>query len=185
VFNDNSELLVERLDKDVISEHPNYVLIGVGGNDCNFNWEEVAKNPEKKHEPVVSMIDYIENIKRIVIEVKESNITPILLTLPPLDPVKYYQFIANRYGTVISHWISSCGGIEHWHSLYNLHLKTLITQLDVSSIDVRSALKKAGNITNFISDDGIHLNSLGYSEMGSIIYKELLLLTNSDKTQIQ
>ena len=33
------------LRKDVISENPDIVLIEVGGNDCNFNWDEVAKHP--------------------------------------------------------------------------------------------------------------------------------------------
>ncbi|MFT8321291.1 MAG: GDSL-type esterase/lipase family protein [Bacillus sp. (in: firmicutes)] len=178
VFNDNSALLVERLNKDVISEKPNYVLIGIGGNDCNFKWDEVAKFPEENHEPIVPIADYIDNIKNIILQVKESNIKPILLTLPPLDPVRYYQFIASRYGNTIGHWVSSCGGIEHWHGLYNLQLKKLIQQLNIPSIDVRSALKKAGEWTDFISDDGIHLNSNGYQEMSKIIYQELLLLTN-------
>ena len=41
VFNDNSDLLLARLEKDVIMEKPVFVIIGIGGNDCNFQWEEV------------------------------------------------------------------------------------------------------------------------------------------------
>ncbi|MGP7815879.1 SGNH/GDSL hydrolase family protein [Niallia sp. 01092] len=181
VFNDNSRLLVERLNKDVISERPNYVLIGIGGNDCNFIWDEVAKFPEKNHEPIVSMTEYINNIKNIILQLNEYNIKPILLTLPPLDPVRYYQFIVKKYGTSVGHWISCCGGIEHWHGLYNLQLKKLIQQLNISSIDIRSALKNAGELTDLISDDGIHLSSVGYIEMSTIIYHELLLITNNEQ----
>ncbi|WP_445487150.1 SGNH/GDSL hydrolase family protein [Niallia sp. 03133] len=177
VYNDNSQLLVERLNKDVLSEKPNYVLIGIGGNDCNFKWDEVAKHPELSHEPIVPIPEYINNIKNIIAQVKESNIKPILLTLPPLDPVRYYQFIASKYGHTIGHWVSSCGGIEHWHGLYNLQLKNLINQLNIPSIDIRSSFKKTGEITDYISDDGIHLTAIGYKEMSKIIYEELVLLT--------
>lgn len=184
VFNDNSDLLMKRLEKDVLSEEPNYVLLNVGGNDCNFKWQEVAENPESDHDPIVPINRYIENIGQMVTKMKQSNITPILLTLPPLDPVRYYKFIADRYGTTISHWISSCGGIEHWHSLYNLQLNKLIEQLNLPSIDVRTALKKAGNITDFISDDGIHLNSEGYKKMSDVIFEEMHRLTVGNKEQL-
>ena len=30
---------------------PDVVLIEYGGNDCDFNWDEVAKNPEADHQP--------------------------------------------------------------------------------------------------------------------------------------
>ncbi|CAI9385956.1 SGNH/GDSL hydrolase family protein [Niallia sp. Sow4_A1] len=184
VFNDNSDLLMKRLEKDVLSEEPNYVLLNVGGNDCNFKWQEVAENPDSNHDPIVPINQYIENIGNMVAKMKQSNITPILLTLPPLDPVRYYKFIADRYGTTISHWISCCGGIEHWHSLYNFHLNNLIEQLNLPSIDVRTALIKAGNIADFISDDGIHLNSAGYKKMSNVIFEEMLRLTGGQKEQL-
>ncbi|WP_018664090.1 SGNH/GDSL hydrolase family protein [Heyndrickxia acidiproducens] len=173
VFNDNSDLLVKRLQKDVIQEKPDAVLICIGGNDCNFKWDEVAKHPEEAHIPIVPPDRYIANLKHIVGEIKEKGITPILLTLPPLDPKRYYQSISARFGKSISHWIGLTGGIEHWHGNYNRRLKSLIQQLNVSSIDVRSAIKKAGDLKDLISDDGIHLTAKGYNVMGRKIFKEL------------
>jgi isoamyl acetate esterase len=184
VFNDNSHLLLKRLEKDVLSEKPNYVLLNVGGNDCNFNWQEVAESPNSNHEPIVSVQQYMENIKQMVTKMKQSNITPILITLPPLDPVRYYKFIADKYGTTISHWISCCGGIEHWHSLYNLQLNKLIEQFNLPNIDVRTALKKEGNATDFISDDGIHLNADGYRKMSEVIFEEMLRFIEGEKPRL-
>ncbi|MGG0414070.1 SGNH/GDSL hydrolase family protein [Peribacillus simplex] len=65
VFNDNSDLLVSRIEKDVMSEKPDIVLIEVGGNDCNFHWDEVAKNPEGDHKPIVPIERYLENITQL------------------------------------------------------------------------------------------------------------------------
>ncbi|MDO7485687.1 hypothetical protein Q5O89_07035 [Peribacillus frigoritolerans] len=36
VFNDNSDLLVSRIEKDVMSEYPDIVLIEVGGNETSI-----------------------------------------------------------------------------------------------------------------------------------------------------
>ncbi len=174
VFNDNSDLLLSRVEKDVIDEHPDYVIINIGGNDCNFKWDEVAKNPEDEHQPIVPIERYMENLKKLIQRIQETNSIPILMTLPPLDPVRYYKLLAQTYGSSISHWISLQGGIEHWHGLYNRSLNSLAEQLNVLKIDVRTAMKHAGNLNDFISDDGIHLTGEGYKTMSSAIFSSLV-----------
>lgn len=173
VFNDNSDLLLKRLDKDVIEEHPDFTIIGIGGNDCNFEWKEVAENPGENHNPIVPIERYIENLKTMIFTLKEEGITPIILTLPPLDPVRYYQYISKQYGSAISHWISMVGGIEHWHGMYNQALNKFVDGIDAIKIDVRTALKKAGDLSQYISQDGIHLTPIGYQEVSKTIFKEL------------
>lgn len=183
VFNDNSDLLLTRLEKDVIEEHPSYVIIGIGGNDCNFHWDQVAENPENEHTAIVPIDRYIQNVKSIITKVKDNGITPILLTLPPLDPVRYYENISKNFGPQISQWICKVGGIEHWHGMYNRHLKKLIDELDVMKIDVRSSIKQAGDLFELISDDGIHLTEKGYKELAMKIYDDLLCMIDT-KTMI-
>ena len=173
VFNDNSDLLVNRVEKDVISENPDIVLIEVGGNDCNFNWDEVAKHPDSKHEPIVPIERYLDNIAYLVKEFRNKQVTPVILTLPPLDPARYYRFVADQFGTSIGHWVSYVGGIEHWHGMYNRQLKQLAEKLKAPLIDVRLYLKSAGDLDQLISDDGIHLTSKGYQCMSESIFKEL------------
>jgi lysophospholipase L1-like esterase len=173
VFNDNSDLLLQRLNKDAISENPDYVIIGIGGNDCNLRWDEVVKYPEKEHQAIVPIDRYLDNVKKIVTNLRESGITPIVLTLPPLDPVRYYKHLVSQYDKSISHWICMIGGIEHEHNLYNRRLNHLLEQLNVIKIDLRTALKKAGDFSELISDDGIHLTSEGYKEMSIVIFNEL------------
>lgn len=173
VFNDNSHHLLERLEKDVIMERPQYVIIEIGGNDCNFKWKEVAEKPWEEHKAIVPMNQYIENIKSIITNLKEHQITPVIATLPPLDPVRYYKNISDKYSPSISHWISEVGGIDYWHGLYNRNLNRLAEECSTLKVDVRSALKKAGDLVEFISDDGIHLTAAGYKVLGEEIYRNI------------
>ncbi|MFB6467162.1 SGNH/GDSL hydrolase family protein [Cytobacillus sp. Hz8] len=183
VFNDNSDSLVQRLEKDVIKQHPDYTIIEIGGNDCNFIWKNVAEMPEEKHLPIVPLERYIENVKTIISRLKEEGITPVILTLPPLDPVRYYQYLVNLYGKSISHCISTVGGIEHWHGLYNRALNSFVDGMDAFKIDVRTALKKAGDLSQLISDDGIHLTSKGYQELSQSIFRELTKIQGKNEWQ--
>ena len=176
VFNDNSELLLNRLEKDVISERPNYVIVEIGGNDCNFRWEEVSANPLDEHQPIVPLNLYLENLKTIITNLQQNNITPIIATLPPLDPVRYYKNISGRYSPSISHLISELGGIDHWQGLYNRQLNKVADELNVLKVDVRTAIKKAGDLVDLICEDGIHLTAAGYKAFGEEIYRNINLL---------
>ncbi|WP_044022283.1 SGNH/GDSL hydrolase family protein [Bacillus sp. SG-1] len=184
VFNDNSELLLNRLEKDVIKERPNYVIIEIGGNDCNFNWHEVAEKPWEKHQAIVPMNQYLDNLKAIITNIKQHDIIPVVATLPPLDPVRYYKNISEKYSPAISHWISEVGGIDYWHGLYNRNLNKLTEEYNILKVDVRSALKKAGNLMDFISDDGIHLTEEGYKILSQEIYRNIEKWSAEENTHL-
>ncbi|MBM7646168.1 lysophospholipase L1-like esterase [Scopulibacillus daqui] len=173
VFNDNSDLLVKRLDKDVLSQKPDAVLIQIGGNDCNFHWDEVAKRPDDEHEPIVPLNRYLNNIKVMIDQIKEMGAVPILSTLLPLDPKRYYEHISRMNNKSIAHWIAACGGIEHWHGMYNRALKKIIKSNHVLSIDIRTAFKESNDLSVLLSDDGIHPSPEGYSVMAGIIKQGL------------
>ncbi|MBM6616970.1 SGNH/GDSL hydrolase family protein [Bacillus suaedaesalsae] len=173
VFNDNSNLLIDRLERDVFHEKPDYVIIEIGGNDCDFSWSEVSENPTKFHEPTVPLDRYIVNLKFIILKIRNEGITPILSTLPPLDPVRYYNRITKSFSTQVSHWICKLGGIEYWHSQYNNAVQKVAEELDVMLIDVRKAIKNAGDVNGLISEDGIHLTEKGYEEFATEVFQRI------------
>ena len=42
---------VSKLENHISKENPDIVLLEYGGNDCAFNWDEVADNPDANHLP--------------------------------------------------------------------------------------------------------------------------------------
>ncbi|MBD8070423.1 SGNH/GDSL hydrolase family protein [Bacillus sp. PS06] len=173
VFNDDTDLLIKRLDQDVLDEKPDYIIIKIGGNDCNFSWSEVAQNPDDEHDARVPLDRYMDNLKSMLVKVKSEGIIPILSTLPPLDPVRYYNSITNNFSSEVSKLICRLGGIEYWHSKYNRAIKLVAEELDVLVIDVRSAIKGAGDSKELISDDGIHLTEKGYEVLAMEIFESV------------
>jgi len=173
VFNDNSDLLVARLDKAVLGQHPDYVLIEIGGNDCNFHWDKVASAPDESHEPIVPLERYLDNVTKMVQRIRQAGVKPIVMNLLPLDPVRYYARIYEINGPGIAHWIAWCGGIEHWHGMYNRRLVQLISHLEVPTIDVRTPFKRTADFSELLSDDGIHPTVKGYHVMAGVIASAL------------
>ncbi|WP_132748011.1 SGNH/GDSL hydrolase family protein [Scopulibacillus darangshiensis] len=176
VFNDNSDLLLSRLDKDVLSLKPQVVLIHIGGNDCNFHWDQVESCPEEDHAAIVPLERYINNIKKMAERIKAAGAEPVLFTLVPIDPARYYKYLMTMYKSAIAHWIGLCGGIGYWHGLYNRALNEWITSSGIRSIDIRNAFKGKADLNDLINDDGIHPSAEGYSAIADIVADQLRLL---------
>ncbi|MFD1677400.1 SGNH/GDSL hydrolase family protein [Alicyclobacillus fodiniaquatilis] len=172
-FNDNSDTLLARLDKDVLALQPDVVLVEIGGNDCNFRWGEVAASPEANHQPYVPLRRYIDNVTNLVKRIRDIGATPIFLTLVPLDPVRYYQYLAKAFGKQIAHWIALCGGIEYWHTGYHHALRQRLRELQVSEIDVREQDGQVVNWQDMLSEDGIHLTASGYQALSRVVFLAL------------
>ncbi|MCO7176691.1 SGNH/GDSL hydrolase family protein [Sporolactobacillus kofuensis] len=170
VFNDNSDLLVKRLDQDVLSLHPDLVFINIGGNDCNFPWDQVAKLPDSEHVPIVPLDRYLTNVTELISRISSSGALPVILSLLPLDPARYYQSLMQHYNHSIGHWIGMCGGIEHWHGMYNRALKELCQKTGAKLIDVRSAFKQKGEFNELINEDGLHPTAKGYQALAEIVF---------------
>ncbi|MFT8930206.1 MAG: SGNH/GDSL hydrolase family protein [Sporolactobacillus sp.] len=173
VFNDNSDLLLQRLDKDVLELQPDLVLINIGGNDCNFRWDQVALLPEEEHVPIVPLARYLRNVKEIADKISKSGAVPVLLSLLPLDPVRYYQSLMAHYSQNIGHWISYCGGIEHWHGMYNRALKGCAEKWRIPLFDIRTAFKKKGDLSQLLNEDGLHPTPAGYQAMADSLLTAL------------
>ena len=58
--------------------------------------------------------------------------------------------------------------------MYNRALKKTAEEIGVRLIDIRTAMKKAGDFSVFISDDGIHPTESGYQAIAHEVYESLL-----------
>jgi acyl-CoA thioesterase I len=55
---------IGRLGKDIAKDKPDIVLIEYGGNDCDFDWDDVAANPGIAHEPKTDLSLFEKSRKR-------------------------------------------------------------------------------------------------------------------------
>jgi len=107
VFGATSRKGVALVQRDLARGHRyDWALVEYGGNDCNYNWPDVAAHPEQDHDPVVLVDEFRANMAAIVQMLREADIRPIFTTLPPIDEVKYLA--------CIDHNGASAVGVMQW-----------------------------------------------------------------------
>lgn len=155
---------------------PEYAVIEIGGNDCDFNWQEIARDPYGEHMPNTPLPKYKEILKSMIGEVSSLGIRPVLVNLPPIDADKYFRYFTKgdkEVGDSIIKWLGEVGKIYWWHERYNAALEYIGDITDTHVINVRQAFLSEENYREFISEDGIHPNDRGYKLMADAILEDV------------
>ena len=144
-------------------------LIELGGNDCDFIWAEVAENPDKQHMPKTPIETFKTEFIRIINVLRSKKIIPVLMSIPPIDAKRYFEFIArglNRDN--ILKFLGDKERIYRWQEMYSHCVTNVALETGCNYIDVRSKFLSEWNYKKYICDDGIHLNDSGQEFMGNI-----------------
>lgn len=161
-----------KMYNDVIKKSPDMVLVEFGGNDCDYNWNDIAKNPELEYQPNTDLYTFRETLLSMIDTLKNNHILPVLMTLPPLDPLKYFKWIAKDDSTSeknILRWLGTKDRLFTWHNSYSKMITEVANETGTVLIDVRSEFLKYSNYTQFLCKDGIHPNIEGQSLIATVI----------------
>ena len=153
-------LIENRLKSD--EEFCDVILMNYGGNDCNFNWKEIAERPDDEHLPKTPLDAFIETYHKIIHLLKEKGIRPILTTLPPLDAQKFFDWFCNGLNKVnVLKWLGSVETIYRWQENYSRAVGKIAAETKTLLVDMRGAFLKHDRIERFLCDDGTHPNTEG------------------------
>lgn len=163
---------VSKMYNDVMKKTPDIVLIEFGGNDCDFNWDEVAHNPSIEHKPNTDISTFSDTLLNLINQLKKADVIPVLMNLPPLDPKKYFKWITKNdsdYEKNILNWLGSENTIFTWHSLYSQMITEVAHKSKTTLIDVRSVFLKYLDYSKFLCIDGIHPNLEGHNLIANTV----------------
>ena len=140
-----------------------FTFIEYGGNDCDYNWAEVAENPDFDHQCKTPLSAFKEKYGQMIEKIKKLGSNPVLVTLPPIDSKRFFDWVSK--GLNKDNILKFLGDVNHigrWQSLYNDTVKQLSILYKLPVLDIRSIFLKQNNIMDFICDDGIHPNYYGH-----------------------
>lgn len=148
------------------------VLLEFGGNDCDYNWQQISERPDAAHECNTPIPLFLKKYSEMIEKIRARQGNPIMLTLPPLVPDKYFDWVSrNLNKDHILAWLDGdVNAIYRWQELYNAKVTSLAAKLSVPLIDIRSAFLSKPRYQQLICEDGIHPNEAGYK----LIYKTIL-----------
>ncbi len=165
-----------KFQNDVMKKNPDIVIIEFGGNDCDFKWNEIAENPYANHEPNTDFNIFQNSLKNLVESLRATGIVPVLLSLPPLDPDKYFKWVSQNSaaaGEKILTWLGSVNKIYWWQERYNSAIISIAQETRTKWIDIRSAFLNTPDFRKFLCIDGIHPNREGHQLIADKIMEYL------------
>ena len=165
VFGATSRKGVTLVQRDLARGHRyDWALIEYGGNDCNYDWADVAAHPEQHHDPVVLADEFRANLTAIVQMLRGAGVRPIFTTLPPIDEVKYLACIDHNGASAagVMQWLGDVRRIYRTQERYSGLVCTIAAELDVPCVDPRERFLDGVDPRASNAEDGIHLSEAGY-----------------------
>ena len=140
-----------------------WALVAYGGNDSDFDWPAIAAAPENEHLPHTVLPEFVEKLRCVVKILCDAGVQPVLMTLPPIDSVRYFNFISRRSdGQRILDWLGDVGRIYRHQEMYSDAVAALAMGEGLPLIDVRRQVLPLRDLPRLIAADGIHLTMSGY-----------------------
>lgn len=164
----------KRFYKAFNENKPDVVIFELGGNDCDFNWDEISENPQGIHIPNTEIEQFSISLKSMTSKVMEDGKRPILMNLTPLDPDAYFKWISHNEkirGDNILNWLGSVSKIYWWQERYNSAVQDIARKQGVELIDVRNEFLKRYDFRDCLCEDGIHPNAKGQQLIAGVLEK--------------
>lgn len=139
-------------------------LIELGGNDCDQKWDEVIDDPTNFHEANVPLENFKNNILQIIEKIRSIGKIPVVMTLPPIDGDKYFDWIVNGDSSRANRlmgWLGDKNLIYRTQEKYAEALERIAVMSNVQVVPVREKLLDIHKYSDFMCIDGIHLNGRG------------------------
>lgn len=148
-----------------------YIFFSFGGNDCNFNWDEVADNPNANHFPKTRLDVFHQKYVNIIRNTQARGKTPILFSLPPVHSELFFNSIIayRNKENILKFMQGNINNIYQWHSMYNIEIFKIANETNVPIIDITTSFLKMLDYKDYICDDGVHPNAKGHELIAAAI----------------
>lgn len=169
-FGMTSEKGLHFMEKSLAPDLSGVAVIEFGGNDVDYNWNEIAQDPDSEHLPKVLPEAFARNMEEMVTLAKQHNLEPVMVTLPPIDSRRYFNWFSRSIEKKdnILKWLGDIDVIYRSQEFYSQIVEAIAKKLQVRLIDVRKAFLRQRCYQDFLCDDGIHPNERGHALMADV-----------------
>ena len=139
------------------------VLLSFGGNDCDYDWAQIAARPDDEHLPAVPPEAFCAGYRTLIETAQQSGARVAVASIIPLEAERYMQCIsAGKNADHILKWLGDVNHLYRWQEYYNTMLCQLAQSLGCPIVDLRGAFLQRADFQTLISDDGIHPSQKGH-----------------------
>lgn len=170
------------MGSEILKRHENelnrfdYTILEFGGNDCDYNWSEIAEDPLGQHLCNTPIPQFREKYMELISLVLQNGGRPVLLNLPPIDPRRYFNWVSKGLNKKnILAFLGEIDAIYKWQEMYSTTVEELAAKEKIPMIDIRSGFMSKKNFSNYLCADGIHPNEKGHLLISRAIREKAFL----------
>lgn len=160
-----------------------YFVLELGGNDADFCWDDVCKNPTAPQTEKTPQHEYANMLTQTINKIKSSGNTPLLCNLPPVSATRYYQFLCNKYdgNKILQFFNGDITNISRHQEFYNNLLEKVGQKTKTPVLDLRNELLVKIDYEKYLCADGIHPNEQGYKLLANSIANQINDISQGQK----
>lgn len=159
------------------------VVLEFGSNDCDFQWAEIAENPDKVHLPNVPLDLFASKYSSLIDLMRDKGLSPIITNLSPIQAQKFFQWISRGLDKdAILHWLKDIEHIYRWQERYSIAVHEIAILKRVPFINIRKQFLEPHDLSEYLCEDGMHPNEKGHQLIANALchsynHPELMLRT--------
>ena len=140
------------------------VVLSVGGNDSDYNWQEIAENPKAYHSPVSEPEVFAKTYSALVDKLLLAKKNVAVTALTPINAKAYFERISSfaDRDRLLEWFNGDITAIYRHQELYNNIVTDIARKKGIDFIDDRSAFLFSLDFSSCLCSDGIHLNAKGH-----------------------
>ena len=152
-------------------------VLEYGGNDCNMDWAEVAKNPEIPPQANVDLQTFSKTLEEFIVKVEQKGMKPMLITPLPLHAEKFFNWVSQGLDRdAILRAIGEIQNIYGWQERYANAVRNVAAKMKTPLLDLRDAMLSNKEYPNLICRDGMHLEDAGYRFIADTLIRRIRLI---------
>lgn len=162
------------LERQTAPDVQSVALLEYGGNDCNFDWQQVSQAPDQEHTPKVAMEDFVAGYRAAIRKAKTLAGTVAVCSLMPLDPQKFMDYISqgNSYARIL-HWLGDVSMLFRWQQLYSDSAMDVAREEGCLVVDARREFMARHDFGELLCPDGIHPSAKGHRILRDALCRKL------------
>ncbi len=155
------------------------ILLNYGGNDCNFDWPAIGRNPDQEHQAATPLETFYRAYLAIIDKIKNRGMKLVLANLPPIDAEKFFDtwIKPDQESQRILAWLGDKEAIYRWHEMYSLKVEAMARETASPLLDLRSLFLQNRQFKSLIGPDGMHPTKKGHDLILEAVYHYIEGLT--------
>lgn len=150
----------------------NLVVINLGGNDSDYDWTKVSKEPTQPHSSRTNLDNFDKYYREAIHFLRENGFEVYMCTLLPFVPKLYFDTVVSKLGSahnILFYLDNDVNNLLSDQIMFNERIIQIAKDEKVKLLDLRSLIQKNKNWKQLYCDDGIHLSERGHAYLAKKI----------------